>query len=221
MKLIQNVSELFQDYRRPQNLKEVRQFLGLASYYRRFIPHFAKIASTLHELTKKDVKFIWNDDHQTAFDILCLKLTEALVLAFPQFDKELTLETDTSMKGLGAVLSQHQADGKIHPVAFASRALSRSEKNYAISETLAVVWAISHFNAYLSIMAKRWLFLPTIQRSNRFSRIQTEMGSMLGGGQKCMEVEYLELPFCIDLARKIAMPMRCLGPLLISQQIRE
>ena len=74
----------------------------------------------------------------------------APVLAFPNFDKSFVLETDASIKGLGAVLSQQQEDGQIHPVAFASRALSQ-EKNYSVTdlETLAVVWAVSHFHAYL------------------------------------------------------------------------
>ena len=73
------------------------------------------------------------------------------VLAFPSFDLDFTLETDASIQGLGAILSQPQPDGKLHPVAYASRALNKAEKNYSITEleTLAVVWAISHFHSYL------------------------------------------------------------------------
>ena len=74
------------------------------------------------------------------------------MLAYPSFDRDFTLETDASLQGLGAVLSQKQEDGKLHPIAFASRALSTAEKNYSITEldTLAVVWAISHFHSYVN-----------------------------------------------------------------------
>ena len=86
---------------------------------------------------------------QTAFDNLKGKLVTAPVLAFPNFDKSFVI--DASIKGLGAVLSQQQEDGQMHPVAFASRALSQQEKNYSVTdlETLAVVWAVSHFHVYL------------------------------------------------------------------------
>ena len=73
------------------------------------------------------------------------------VLVYPNFDQSFVLETDASIKGLGTVLSQRQEDDQLHHVAFASCALSAAEKHYAITEleTLAVVWAIQHFNAYL------------------------------------------------------------------------
>ena len=139
------------EFQRPVNVREVRQFLGLASYYRRFIPLFAKIAHPLHGLTKKGALFDWNQDCQEAFKLLKEKLSESPVLSYPKFDRGFTLETDASGLGLGAVLSQNQEDGKLHPVAFASRALSPCERNYGITEleTLAVVWAISHWRAYL------------------------------------------------------------------------
>ena len=73
------------------------------------------------------------------------------VLSYPNFSKNFTIETDASVKGLGAVLSQVQEDGKLHPVSYASRSLSKAEENYAITEleTLAVVWAISHFHHHI------------------------------------------------------------------------
>ena len=143
--------EAVKKYHPPKDVKELRRFLGLVSYYRQFIYGFAKIAHPLHNLTKKEQKFNWNGECQKAFDTLVLKLTQAPVLAYPQFNKSFVLETDASVTGLGAVLSQEQDDGQLHPVAYASRALSPNEKNYAITEleTLAVVWAFSHFHAYL------------------------------------------------------------------------
>ena len=130
----------------PKDVHGVRRFLGMASYYRRFIRHFAKLAEPLHHLTGKDVPFQWTPACQEAFDALKAKLTVAPVLAYPAFDQDFVLETDASIHGLGAVLSQC-FDGKSHPVAYASRALSRAEKNYSITEleTLAVVWAVNHF----------------------------------------------------------------------------
>ena len=134
----------------PKSVQQVRQFLGLSSFYRRFIPNFAKIAQPLHTLTRKSVQFVWDSDCQTAFDHLKQKLTQAPILSYPSFDHPYILETDASIQGLGAILSQEQ-DGRIHPVAYASRSLSPQERNYGITEleTLAVVWAISHFKSYL------------------------------------------------------------------------
>ena len=123
----------------------------MTSYYRRFIDGFAKIASPLHNLTKKNSTFIWTTECQNAFELLKEKLTCAPVFLYPDFGKPFVLETDASIKGLGAVLSQKQDNGQLHPVAFSSRALSPPEKNYGVTEleTLAVVWAMQHFNAYL------------------------------------------------------------------------
>ena len=132
-------------------MREVRQFLGIASYYHRFIQGFAKIAQPLHALTQKGAPFEWTLLCQGAFEELKTKLTESPLLAYPDFCRSFTTETDASVKGLGAVLSQTQDDGQLHPVAYASRALSPQEKRYAITEleTLAVVWAVNHFHAYL------------------------------------------------------------------------
>ena len=135
----------------PKNVQEVRRFLGMTSYYRRFIPLFSKVAQALHVLTRQNVKFHWDEECQRAFEALKRKLVEAPVLAYPSFTKDFMLETDASIEGLGAVLSQMQQDGYQHPIAFASRALSPSERNYSITELemLAVVWALSHFHYYL------------------------------------------------------------------------
>ena len=116
--------------------------------YRHFICRFSKTAQPLHALTQKGAPFEWTQSCQNAFEELKSNLTESPLLAYPDFDKSFLLETDASVKGLGAVLSQVQDDGRPHPVAYASRALSPQEKRYAITEleTLAVVWAV---NAYL------------------------------------------------------------------------
>ena len=139
------------DFPAPRNIKEVRQFLGLSSFYRKFVPSFAKLAKPLHALTKKNAHFEWTKECQGSFELLKKKLTEAPVLAYPDFGKGFTIETDASYSGLGAILSQEQENGCLHPVSYASRALSPAEKNYGVTdlETLAVVWAITHFRHYL------------------------------------------------------------------------
>ena len=92
----------------PTDVNKVRQFLGLALYYRRFIPGFAEIANPLHVLTRKNAQFQWTTKCQEAFEKLKQLLTTAPVLSYPQFgpDSEFTLETDASTCGLGAVLGQ-------------------------------------------------------------------------------------------------------------------
>ena len=131
--------------------QDLCSFLGLASYYRRFVPNFAKVAGPLHALTKKDVPFLWTPQCQHSFDTLKELLTSAPVLSFPQFDKPFILETDASGLGLGAVLAQRQEDGAVQPIAYASRSLQTHKRNYGITELegLGVVWAVRHFRPYL------------------------------------------------------------------------
>ena len=88
---------------------------------------------------------------EAAFDYLKSCLITAPVLTYPDFNRNFVLETDASIAGLGAILSQIQEDGKLHPLAYASRSLSKSEKNYSATdlETLAVVWGVTHFRYYL------------------------------------------------------------------------
>ena len=136
---------------RPVNLKSLRAFLGLTSYYCQFVPCFSSVAQSLYSLTKKDVPFKWTPECEEAFDRLESLLTEAPILAYPRFGQRFLVETDASGVGLGAVLSQVQLDGTIQPIAFASRTLQPHEWNYGISELegLVVVWAANHFHHYL------------------------------------------------------------------------
>jgi hypothetical protein len=143
--------EAVRDYPVPVDVKSLRSFLGLASYYRRFVPGFSKVAGPLHALTKKDVKFVWGPKCQSSFEELKRLLTNAPVLAFPDFSRRFLLETDASGAGLGTVLAQEQSDGAVRPIAYASRSLGKHEKNYGITEleALGVVWAVKHCRAYL------------------------------------------------------------------------
>lgn len=139
------------DFMVPKDLKTLRSFLGLASYYRRFISSFSKIAAPLFELTRKDTPYEWSPECQTAFSSLKHALTEAPVLAYPRFDDGFLLETDASGAGLGAVLAQKQQDETVRPIAYASRTLQQHERNYGVTEleALGVVWAVRHFRHYI------------------------------------------------------------------------
>ena len=140
------------DWEIPQSVTEVRSFLGLASYYRRFIKSFSTIASPLTALTKKGQKFEWSSDCQTAFETLKSRLTEAPILAYPSSNPadKFILDTDASDSGIGGVLSQVQ-DGVERVVAYASNTLSPSERRYCTTyrELLAVVVFMKKFRHYL------------------------------------------------------------------------
>ena len=146
-KLIQAV----QNFPLPTSVRNVRQFLGLCSYYRRFIHQFAAVAQPLHMMTRKNQIFHWDHACQRSFDELKQHLTSTPILAYPVFGKQFILETDASILGIGAVLSQVGSDNHFHPIAYASHSLTHSERNYGIIEleTLAVVWAMDHFRCYL------------------------------------------------------------------------
>jgi len=137
-------------YPKPKNAKQVRQFLGLAGYYRKFIQNFANIATPLFNLVKKDAKFTWGPDHETAFTTLRDSLVSAPVLIFPDFSEPFYLQTDASEFAVGAVLSQITPEGD-KPIAFTSKSLTKSEKHFAVveKEAYALLLAVKHFKEYL------------------------------------------------------------------------
>jgi hypothetical protein len=111
------------------NVKELRSFLGLARYYRKFIKHFGIIAMPLTDLLKKNSLFIWTSEHETAFHTLKSAPVDAPVLALPDFSKPFCIETYASESGVGAVLMQHQL-----PVAFISKSLGPKFSGLSIYE---------------------------------------------------------------------------------------
>ena len=135
----------------PSTVKGVQQFLGIVSYYRRYIQDFAKRAKPLHRLTERVNNFIWSNECQIAFEDLCQRLAQAPVLAHPDFTREFILDTDASDFGLGAVLSQIGDDGQEHVIAYGSRLLSKAERQYCVTrkELLSVVTFTRQFRPYL------------------------------------------------------------------------
>ena len=142
----------------PRTVTGVRKFIGATGYFRRFIKNYARIAEPLNNLIGCDNAKLKNHpvmllpEAKDAFNTLKQRCMTAPVLAFADLEKPFLLETDISALGLGAVLQQVQADGKLHPVAYASRALRKGEKNYHSSklEFLALKWAVTEqFREYL------------------------------------------------------------------------
>ena len=134
----------------PTNVTEVRSFIGLCSYYRRFVKDFAKIAEPLHHLTGKRARFEWTDACQQAFEDLKFRLVSSPILAMPQDEGQYRLDTDASNDAIGAVLSQIQ-DGQERVIAYASRLLSKTERNYCVTrrELLAVIYFVKQFRPYV------------------------------------------------------------------------
>lgn len=134
----------------PTNVRQLRSFLGMAGWYRRFIKNFSSVVSPLTSLLKRKAKWIWSEDQETSFNALKSALTQAPILARPDFDKPFQLQTDASDTGLGAVLTQIQ-DGEERVIAFCSRALSPAERNYTVTEKecLAVLFGIERNRHYL------------------------------------------------------------------------
>ena len=134
----------------PKNVKNIKEFLGLAGYYRRFINNFANISKPLTTLLKKDTKFIWNNDTQKAFDKLKDTLCAAPLLQFPQLNKPYIITTDASGYAIGAILSQGII-GQDKPIAYASRVLKGAELKYHTyeKEALAIMFGIKTFKNYI------------------------------------------------------------------------
>lgn len=159
--------EAVREWMRPMHLAELRSFLGFAGYYRRFVKGFASLAAPLHQLVSRlsgpkrkgktpqiPLGSVWNETCEHAFESIKHRLIMAPVLAYADFTKPFVLEVDASHGGLGAVLSQEH-DGKLRPIAYASRGLRPTERNmdnYSSMklELLAVKWAVTEkFREYL------------------------------------------------------------------------
>ena len=147
----------------PDTYTKVKSFVGLVGHYEHFIKGFTNIATPLYDLTSgenKDKKSEHLDlppEAWEAFDHLKAACLQAPILAFPDFDKPFLLEMDASGKGLGAVLLQKQSDGQYHPIAYASRIMTKTEQRYHSNkqEFLTLKWAVTEqFHEYLSPYGK-------------------------------------------------------------------
>ncbi|CAM4645913.1 unnamed protein product [Lepidochelys olivacea] len=137
----------------PKSKKQVQSFLGLAGYYRRFVPHYSQIAAPLTDLTKKKQPNAvqWTGKCQKAFNKLKATLMSDPVLRAPDFDKPFLVTTDASERGVGAVLMQKGPDQEFHPVVFLSKKLSEKESNWSVTEKecYAIVYALEKLRPYV------------------------------------------------------------------------
>ena len=147
----QSKLDILANFPAPTTITQLQSFIGLASYYRRFVSNFSMIASVLHQAAAgKNKKLVWTKECQEAFDILRSYLTSDTILIFPDFTRLFRLETDACNYGVGAVLSQKR-DKKYQPIAYWSRHLNKAQQNYSTieKEALAIVMAVKHFRVYL------------------------------------------------------------------------
>ena len=134
------------NWKPPTDVGEIRSFLGLAGYYRRFIEGFSKLVKPMTALLEKNAKFVWSEECQANFEELKKRLTTALVLVLPDLSKNFSIYCDASRQGLGCVLMQ---EGRV--LAYASRQLRKHELNYPTHdlELAAVVHALKIWRHYL------------------------------------------------------------------------
>ena len=146
MRTDHNTVDKVRDWTRPGTAKEVRKFLGLAGYYRKFVRNYGVISRPLTNLLKKNIVFVWTSLHEEAFVALKTGLTTAPVLALPDLSKPFILEKDASDCGIGAGLMQEQ-----HPIAFLSKALGPKLQTLSTyeKECLAVILAVDKWRSYL------------------------------------------------------------------------
>ena len=136
--------------REPENVSELRSFLGLANYSSRFIPHFTTLTEPLRRLTKKDTPYVIGEEQRTAFQTLKKRMADAGKLAYFNKNAPTKVVSDASPVGLGCVLLQKQGRDWV-PVHYASRSLSECERRYSQTEkeALGLVWSCERLHAYV------------------------------------------------------------------------
>src|SRR5450759_5132715 len=128
----------------PTNLKELRGFLSCVGYYRRFVKDYSRTAACLTQLLRKDVPYEWNEERHGVFQTLKDKLAQAPVLQPPDWSKPFHVDIDVSKFCIGLVLGQKDAEGKDHPIYYASRQLNPAGKNYSTTEREALGLSLIH-----------------------------------------------------------------------------
>ena len=133
----------------PENVTQLRAFLGMLNYYHRFLPDIATVLEPLHKLLRQGTKWCWKTEQQMAFDKSKKLLQSANLLVHFQPDLELILASDASDYGVGAVLSHRMADEAERPIGYVSRSLNKAERGYSTIEKEAIIFSVKKFNQFL------------------------------------------------------------------------
>lgn len=168
----------------PKNPDETKRFVAFANYYRKFIKDFASLTQPMNKLTRKNVKFQWNNDCQKSFEIIKNCLVNTPILAYPNFEKEFIIVTDASKVGVGGTLCQNY-DGLLKPISYFSRSFTKGESNKATieQELLGIYFSIMHFRPYIYLKKfkvltdhKPLIYLFSLKNpSSRLTRIRLEL----------------------------------------------
>lgn len=143
--------EAIKSFPTPRSVRDVQSFLGMCSYFRKFVEHFSVIAKPLYDMTKKDANFRFGEEEQRVFETLKNRLIEAPILSIYSPQDETELHCDASATGFGAILLQKKADRKLHPVFYFSKRTTEVESRYHSYEleTLSIIYALRRFRTYL------------------------------------------------------------------------
>ncbi|MCO5580910.1 hypothetical protein L7F22_034783 [Adiantum nelumboides] len=168
--------EVIKDWPNPRNLHEVRNFIGMCAYYIRFIEKFSLIAGPLYDLTKKNVKYVWTEKRQQAFDTLKKKLISQPVLVLPDLSKPFEVQCDACGDCLGAVLLQ-EGHAIAYEISYSIRQLNSVEKNYTTIERegLGMIYAVKKFRHYL--------LSKNLQQTEVLSKGKEAVGSLASTSQ--------------------------------------
>lgn len=143
--------EAIMEFPVPLTVKQIRRFLGMTGWYRRFVANYADVSAPITNLLQKNKPFVWTDEAQRAFETLKHAMTSAPVLTHPDFTKPFVIQCDASTTGIGSVLFQIGTDGEEHPIAYFSKKLNSAQRNYTITELecLAAVLSVLKFRQYI------------------------------------------------------------------------
>jgi len=195
------------DWPTPCNLTELRSFLGLCSYYRRFIERFADVAAPLYKLHRKNVAFEWTEEQNDAFDRLKQMLTLAPVLGMPTDNGAFYLNCDASDIGLGAVLSQNHNGSEV-VIAYASRILTKAERNYDVTrrELLAIVLGLKTFKQY--VLGRQFVIRTDHAALQWLRKTPEPMGQL---ARWLTFIEQFDFEVILEQVQNTAMRMGCPG----------
>jgi hypothetical protein len=145
-------TEVIRTYPRPKNQKEVRSFLGLTNYFKKFIRSYSSLTQPLRELLKNGIPFTWGDAHEKTFTVLKEKLCQSPILAFPDTSRPFIISTDASKHALGFILSQLDPEGRERVISYNGRATRPYEKNYTATELelCAIIQALVTYHPYIA-----------------------------------------------------------------------